>query len=125
MRDDPAGDTTGGDVAAPLFQRIGDEIMRYRETTPDLDREADLKLSLRDWPASETDEASVHVERGKVPDLSGLTLKAAIQRVVLVGGVPRVEASPGPSAARVVGQSPDPGTPLQAGGVVTIKTGNP
>ncbi len=125
MLDDPAGDTTGGDVAAPLFKRIGDEIMRYRETTPDPDREADLKLSLRDWPGSETDEASVHVERGKVPDLSGLTLKAAIQRVVLVGGVPKVEAAPGVTVVRVVGQSPDPGTPLQAGGVVTIKAGAP
>jgi cell division protein FtsI (penicillin-binding protein 3) len=125
MLDDPAGDTTGGDVAAPLFKRIGNEIMRYRETTPDPDREADLKLSLRDWPASETDEASVHVERGKVPDLSGLSLKAAIQRVVLVGGVPKVDASPGVTVVRVMGQSPDPGTPLQPGGVVTIKAGNP
>ena len=125
MLDDPAGDTTGGDVAAPLFKRIGDEIMRYRETTPDPDRQADLKLSLRDWPVSETDEAAVHVERGKVPDLAGLSLKAAIQRVVLVGGVPKVEAAPGVTAVKVVGQSPDPGTALEAGSVVKIKAGNP
>jgi len=125
MLDDPAGDTTGGDVAAPLFKRIGDEIVRYRQTTPDPDQEADLKLSLRDWPVSETDEAAVHVERGKVPDLSGLSLKAAIQRVVLVGGVPKVEAAPGVTAVRVVGQSPDPGAALEAGAVVKIKAGNP
>jgi len=125
MLDDPAGDTTGGDVAAPLFKRIGDGIMRFRETSPDPDREADLKLSLRDWPVSETDEAAVHVERGRVPDLKGLSLKAAIHRVVLVGGTPRVETTPGSTATRVVGQSPEPGTSLEAGAVVKIKAGAP
>ncbi len=125
MLDDPAGDTTGGDVAAPLFKRIGDGILRFRETSPDPDREADLKLSLRDWPVSETDEAAVHVERGRVPDLTGLSLKAAIHRVVLVGGHPKVEAAPGVTATRVLGQSPDPGTPLEPGTVVKIKAGLP
>ena len=125
MLDDPAGDTTGGDVAAPLFKRIGDGILRFRETSPDPDREADLKLSLRDWPVSETDEAAVHVERGRVPDLAGLSLKAAIHRVVLVGGQPKVEAAPGVTATRVLGQSPDPGAPLEPGTVVKIKAGMP
>ena len=125
MLDDPAGDTTGGDVAAPLFKRIGDSILRFRETAPDPDREADLKLSLRDWPVSETDEAAVHVERGRVPDLKGLSLKAAIHRVVLVGGNPKVEAATGSTATRVVGQSPEPGAPLEPGAVVKIKAGMP
>ena len=125
MLDDPAGDTTGGDVAAPLFKRIGDGILRFRETSPDLDREADLKLSLRDWPISESDEATMHVERGRVPDLSGLSLKAAIQRVVMVGGTPKVEAVPGATAMRVVGQSPEPGAALEPGAVVKIKAGGP
>lgn len=125
MLDDPAGDTTGGDVAAPLFKRIGDGILRFRETSPDPDREADLKLSLRDWPVSETDEAAVHVERGRVPDLKGLSLKAAIHRVVLVGGTPRVEMTPGVTATRVVGQSPEAGTALEPGTVVKIKAGMP
>jgi hypothetical protein len=125
MLDDPAGDVDGGGVAAPLFKRIGDGIMRFKETSPDPDREADLKLSLRDWPVSETDEAAVHVERGRVPDLAGLSLKAAIHRVVLVGGTPRVEATPGGTATRVLGQSPEPGAPLEPGGLVKIKAGNP
>jgi cell division protein FtsI (penicillin-binding protein 3) len=125
MLDDPAGDTTGGDVAAPIFKRIGDGILRFREAAPDPNREADLKLSLRDWPVSETDEAAVHVERGRVPDLAGLSLKAAIHRVVLVGGRPKVEATPGATATRVVGQSPEVGTALEAGAVVKIKVGSP
>ncbi|WP_306591807.1 penicillin-binding transpeptidase domain-containing protein [Geothrix sp. 21YS21S-4] len=125
MLDDPAGDTTGGDVAAPLFKRIGDGILRYRQTAPDAGRDEDLKLSLRDWPVSETDEAAVHVERGRVPELRGLSLKAAIHRVVLVGGSPRVDAAPGGTATRVIGQSPDPGAPLEAGAPVKIKAGGP
>lgn len=125
MLDDPAGDTTGGDVAAPLFKRIGDGILRFRQTTPDLDREVDLKLSLRDWPVSETDEAAVHVELGRVPDLKGLSLKSAIHRVVLVGGRPKVEASPGATSLRVLSQSPEPGAPLESGTVVLIKAGMP
>ena len=125
MLDDPAGDTTGGDVAAPLFKRIGDGILRSRQTLSEADREKDLRLSLRDWPVSETDEAAVHVERGRVPDLKGLSLKAAIHRVVLVGGTPRVESTAGTTATRVQGQRPEPGTPLEAGTVVIIKAGNP
>jgi cell division protein FtsI (penicillin-binding protein 3) len=125
MLDDPAGDTTGGDVAAPLFKHIGDGILRFRQTTPDPDREKDLTLSLRDWSVSETDEAAVHVERGRVPDLQGLSVKAAIHRVVLVGGTPKVEASPGNRATRVLGQSPEPGAALEPGTVVKIKAGMP
>jgi cell division protein FtsI (penicillin-binding protein 3) len=125
MLDDPAGDTTGGDVAAPLFKRIGDGILRFRQATPDLDQEKDLKLSLRDWPVSETDEATVHVERGRVPDLKGLSLKAAIHRVVLVGGYPRVDVTAGATATQVMSQSPEPGAPLEPGTVVKIRAGAP
>ena len=126
MLDDPAGDADGGGVAAPLFKRIGDGIERFRKTSPDQDPEKDLKLSLRDWPVSETDEATVHVERGRVPDLKGLSLKAAIHRVVLVGGTPRIETnSGGITATRVLGQSPEPGAPLEPGTVVKIKAGLP
>ncbi len=109
MLDDPAGDTTGGDVAAPLFKRIGDGIMRFRATGPDPDREADLKPSLRDWPVSETDEAVVHVERGKVPDLTGLALKAAIHRVVMAGGTPRMEDLAGSERSLPGVAGPEPG----------------
>jgi membrane peptidoglycan carboxypeptidase len=125
MLDDPAGDVDGGGVAAPLFKRIGDSILRFRQTAPDPDREKDLTLSLRDWSVSETDEAAVHVERGRVPDLQGLSVKAAIHRVVLVGGTPRVEAAPGARATRVLGQSPEAGAALEPGTVVKIKAGMP
>jgi cell division protein FtsI (penicillin-binding protein 3) len=127
MLDDPAGGLTGSDVAAPLFKKIGDGIMRYRATGTNADQQADLKLSLRDWPSSENDEAVVHVELGKVPDLQGLTLKSAVHRVVLAGGVPRIEGLGETSSAafRVVGQSPGPGEALEAGRTVTLRLKEP
>jgi cell division protein FtsI (penicillin-binding protein 3) len=122
MFDEPGRGLTGGDVAAPLFKKIGDGIMRYRMTGADPDQEADLKLSLRDWPTSENDEAVVHVEVGKVPDLLGLTLKSAVHRVVLAGGVPKVEGLGERTSVvyRVVTQSPEPGEVLDAGMVVRL-----
>lgn len=124
MLDDPAGDVTGGDVAAPLFKKIGDAILRYRANLAADQREPDLKLSLRDWPSSESSEAAIHVEVGKVPDVRGLSLKAAIQRVVLAGGDPRIEGAPqGSMATRVGAQSPEPGAELKPGGRVTLTVG--
>ena len=127
MLDEPTSGQYGGDVAAPLFKKIGDGIMRYRMTGGDPEQEADLKLSLRDWPTSENDEAVVHVEVGKVPDLQGLTLKSAVHRVVLAGGVPRVEGMGGqsPTAYRVVSQSPEAGTVLNSGSVVKLRLNEP
>jgi beta-lactam-binding protein with PASTA domain len=73
---------------------------------------------------NETDEAAIHVERGRVPDLKGLSTKAAIQRVLMVGGLPKVVIVPGGSLApRVVEQLPAGGAKLEDGSVVTIKVG--
>jgi membrane peptidoglycan carboxypeptidase len=123
MLDDPSGSSYGGDVAAPLFKIVGDAIMRYRLSGRDSDPEADLKLGLRDWPVSEDDEAVVHVEVGKVPELKGLTLKSAVHRVVMAGGVPRLEGmpQPGPSVYRVEEQSPAAGADLPPRTEVRIK----
>jgi membrane peptidoglycan carboxypeptidase len=126
MLDDPAGDVTGGDVAAPLFKRIGDAILRYRATGKGIEPQADLKLALRDWPVSENDEAVVHVEIGRMPDLTNLSLKSALYRVVLAGGVPKVEGrAAGGRTLRVVGQSPAPGTALESGQRVVLKVERP
>ena len=74
---------------------------------------------------SENDEAVVHVEVGKVPDLKGLTLKSAIQRVVLAGGVPELDGpgQAGPGGWRVQDQSPPAGAPMGADTKVKIRVG--
>lgn len=127
MLDEPTSGLTGGDVAAPLFKKIGDGIMRYRTTGRGLDQEPDLKLNLRDWPVSENDEAVVHVEVGKVPNVQGLTLKAAVNRIVMAGGVPRVESQgPPPDGPYVVlSQSPAPNERLEYGSSVRLKLRTP
>jgi cell division protein FtsI (penicillin-binding protein 3) len=114
-------------VAAPLFKKIGDGIMRYRSTGADPEQEADLKLALRDWPTSENDEAVVHVQLGKVPELRGLMLKSAVHRVVLAGGVPKVEGlgERVSTAYQVADQSPEPGEPMEAGTVVKLRLQEP
>jgi cell division protein FtsI (penicillin-binding protein 3) len=61
---------------------------------------------------SESDEAAIHVERGRVPDLGGLNLKAAIQQVVMVGGVPKIEGrAEAMRGARVVARARKPARP--------------
>jgi cell division protein FtsI (penicillin-binding protein 3) len=114
-------------VAAPLFKEVGDAVMRYRQSGRDSDPEPDLKLGLRDWPVSENDEAVVHVEVGKMPDIKGLTLKSAIHRVVLAGGVPQLDGlgPPGTNVLRVQDQSPPAGAELEPRTVVKIKVGAP
>ncbi len=126
MLDDPQGDLDGGSVAAPLFAEVGNAILRYQQTAGGQAAESDLRLTLRDWPVAETDEASFHIEKGKVPDLSGLSLKAALQRILLVGGTPEVKGAPSTAfATKVKGQSPAPGTELKEGDTITITVESP
>lgn len=126
MLDDPEGDTDGGSVAAPLFAEVGNAILRYQQTAGGQASESDLRLTLRDWPVAETDEAGFHIEKGKAPDLRGLSLKAALQRVLLVGGTPEVKGAPSTAfGARVKDQSPAAGTELKDGQAVTITVESP
>jgi cell division protein FtsI (penicillin-binding protein 3) len=128
MLDEPqGGGLGGGDVAAPLFKRIGDGILRYRVNDQGMGAETEEKLSLRDWPVSENDEAVVHVEVGRVPEVRGLSLKSAVHRIVLAGGKPKIEGLQGASSAayRIGEQSPEPGENLEPGAVVKIRLKGP
>jgi len=120
MVDEPGGGRTGGDVAAPLFKKVGDAILRYRATGQMAEQKPDLKLSLKDWPASSDEEARVHVETGKVPDVRGLPLRSALYRIALSGGQALVQGQPQGGPAIIDRQFPDPGTPLEKGKAVTL-----
>jgi cell division protein FtsI (penicillin-binding protein 3) len=127
MLDDPIGDVTGGDVAAPAFKKIGDAIQHYTSSAPRPVMTEDLRLTLHDWPMNEGDEAAIHVQVGRTPDLRGLGLRSAIQRVVLAGGVAQVK-SQGPTGDRpykVASQTPEPGRPLPENKVLTIQLRSP
>jgi len=129
MLDDPAGSvTTGGDVAAPAFKKIGDAIHRYNSSAPRPAMTEDVKLTLQDWPVNESDEHSIHIQSGRTPNLVGLSLKGAIQRVILAGGTVQVRGVRPSSGARpynVATQSPEPGRPLPEDKVVTIQVRSP
>ena len=73
--------------------------------------------------SSENDEAVVHIEVGKVPDVQGLPLKSAVHRVVLAGGVPKIEeyGQGSVTAYCVKGQSPAAGTPMEPGAPVKLR----
>ncbi|MDR0498712.1 MAG: PASTA domain-containing protein, partial [Holophagales bacterium] len=124
MLDDPTGDVTGGDVAAPAFKKIGDAIHRYSSSAPQPTQAEDLKLTLQDWPIDEGDEP---VQSGRTPDLRGLSLRSAIQRVVLAGGSVRVKGAQPPTFGtyKVADQSPAPGKLLPSDQVVTIQLRSP
>jgi len=124
MLDDPVGDVTGGDVAAPAFKKIGDAIYRYNSSAPQPTQPEDIKLTLHDWPVDETDEP---VQSGRTPDVKGLSLRSAIHRVVMAGGSIRIKGvqprALGPY--KVAEQSPEPGKPLPDDQIVTIQLRSP
>ncbi|MDR1841050.1 MAG: hypothetical protein LBQ86_03900 [Holophagales bacterium] len=123
MLDDPIGDVTGGEVAAPAFKKIGDAIHRYTSSAPRPVQAENLRLTLHDWPINESEEHSIHVQSGRTPNLVGLSLKSAIQRVILAGGGVRVRgAEPnGVKPYKVASQSPAPDAPLPEDRVVTVQ----
>ena len=128
MLDDPVGSsTTGGDLAAPAFKKIGDKIHRYTSSTPRPALTEDVILVIQDWPVNEGDEHTIHVQSGRTPNLVGLSLRNAIRHIILAGGSVQVKGIR-PADARpysVVAQSPAPDRPLPEDKVVTIQLGSP
>ena|GEM_PF-149139 len=127
MLDEPVGDVTGGDVAAPAFKKIGDAILRYTSSAPQSVKGENLRLTLLDWPVNEGDEASIHVQRGRTPDIMGHNLRNAIQKVILAGGNIQIagENHVRSGAFRVTAQSPEPGKPLPGDGIVKVQLRSP
>jgi len=127
MLDDPIGSsTTGGDLAAPAFKKIGDAIHRHTSSTPRPTLNEDLMLALHDWPVNESEGHSIHVQSGRTPNLVGLSLRSAIQRVILAGGIVQVKGM-GSADVRpysVISQSPAPDRPLPENKVVIIQLGS-
>ena len=122
MLDDAIGDVTGGEVAAPAFKKIGDAIQRYASSAPRPVQSENLRLTLYPWPLNEDEDDSDQVQPGRAPNLAGLSLRSAIQRVILAGGNLRVRGAEnrGVKSSRVVSQTPAPGQPLPEDKVVTV-----
>ena len=122
--DRPQGKYYGGDVAAPLFRRIGERLARVLEIDS-IDQDYAV---LDELPQSEPGPA---VGNGRptrrvlsqpdsalvMPNLHGLSLRDAIALLAEIGIVPVVEGEGG----RVSGQTPSPGEPI--GGRTVIRCG--
>ena len=125
MIDDAQSGGDGGDIAAPVFKSIADNIIRYKKTPTNVSSDnLPITLNLGNWPDPSNDEWVP--DANQVPDLKGLTLKVALRRIVASGGTPRVSLGSSTSRNRKVqSQDPQPFSELQKGQVIKVITEGP
>lgn len=116
----------GGAVAAPVFRRIAEATLRHLAVPPNVDRQPPIMVarhsqSTQMQPVSIVGDRAPHQQRdGEIddsvlPDLTGLSARDAVRRLVHLGWEPRLRGS-----GFVVQQSVAPGTPAGRGGVCSL-----
>jgi cell division protein FtsI (penicillin-binding protein 3) len=125
MVDSPRdGADTGGVVAAPIFQRIAEDALRYLGVPPNVDPAPPVIVQPRNARAQQPARPMVpqvlpvtNEKHGGVvlPDLRGYGAREAIHELARLGLTPRVRGT-----GVVVEQSPEPGSPLEPGTTCTI-----
>jgi hypothetical protein len=117
----------GGDVAAPLFQRIAEQSLRHLAVPPD---DPDRSLRMVEYrptsivPASfqpaaaEPAAAQAPADPGLMPDLRGRSAREAALMAARRGLIVELKGS-----GRVVGQAPEPGTEIEAGAACVLTLG--
>jgi cell division protein FtsI (penicillin-binding protein 3) len=126
MIDSPsAGPDTGGVVAAPIFQRIAEQALRYLGVAPTVNARPPVLVARHgETPivqASATLTQPVIVPlpatsiQPTVPDLRGLSAREAMRSLAELGLTPRLRGS-----GIVVDQDPLPGMPLERGSVCML-----
>lgn len=111
---DPSKGYYGGEIAAPIFGRVGTEIMRYLRVGAASARDTGFP---RPIPApTPRNEGRVRGTQVEVPDLVGLTLREAHE---LIGRLPLAITPEGSGIA--VEQSPSPGTAVPLDSVLRVK----
>jgi cell division protein FtsI (penicillin-binding protein 3) len=129
LLDRPKGMYYGGDVAAPLFGRIGRKLAAHFELARTDQRFAESGMEGADGDeggnAAGKNAARMHkrilsqpTEALVMPDLRGLDLREAVARLAELGIVPKIE---GEGSGPVSSQTPGLGEPL--GGVTVIRCG--
>jgi cell division protein FtsI (penicillin-binding protein 3) len=125
--DDVAGG--GGGVAAPVFQRIAEASLRHLGVPPNVDGPPPLlvqPITPRPPPAWVTPvraqaapgvSEQIGTPHGLMPDLQGLSARAALE-IANELGLTTDEMS---GRGSVVGQTPEPGTLVTRGQVVTLR----
>jgi membrane peptidoglycan carboxypeptidase len=119
----------GGPVSAPIFRRIAEETMRYFGVPRTIDPEPPVLVARSESPApadagheqrttfdqQETANPLVEDEPGTVPDVRGLSLRRANQKLAQFQLKAIAEGD-----GLVVAQDPAPGTPAQPGDTCRI-----
>ena len=120
MLDSPRGNRRqGGEIAAPVFGRILAEALHYLRVPKD--SEPPLNAGTPPSAGKATGGAPEPAVRtpGRVPDVRQRTLREAIATLSAHGYRVRVDGS-----AKVISQSPRPGTALAPGGVCYLRAGD-
>lgn len=120
-----AGTYFGGSVSAPIFKRIAEATLQYLGIPPTINPPPPVLVARRDAPAqapaatSATPGPRVSLiaegDAGTLPDLAGLSARAAVRRLVEIGLTARLRGD-----GIVVAQEPRAGAPLEVGGVCEL-----
>ena len=104
------GGVHGGDVAAPIFSRIGERLLWYESSRRQNEKSERLNVAsstLETASAKDPTQLNIssvnHIVKGNMPDLKGLGLKTALKRCASAGIYPEVKGS-----GWVVDQFPKP-----------------
>jgi cell division protein FtsI (penicillin-binding protein 3) len=120
----------GGAVAAPIFKRIAEASLRYLGVTPTLNPAPPVLLARYDakvpaWTGGSSAPvtivpASAPATAGQIvlPELRGLSLRAALHILTRLGVTPRVAGE-----GVVIEQDPLPGSPVEPGGACRLTLG--
>jgi cell division protein FtsI (penicillin-binding protein 3) len=120
-----ANGNSGGGVSAPIFRRIAEPALRYLGVAPTVDAMPPVLVAQgRPTPrlamtSAEMPPPAVSVDAngpGTVPDLRGLSAREAARLLAKLGMSARMSGD-----GMVVGQKPEPGSPLQAGAVCRLE----
>jgi cell division protein FtsI/penicillin-binding protein 2 len=123
------GSYFGGDVAAPIFNRIADAALRQLRVTPTVASQADIVVTpvtvtpLLQPPAAAATPIvlrSADAPGPRMPDVHGLTPREALRALAAAGLVMRATGS-----GVVIAQSPQAGDPITAGEVSNLQLGRP
>jgi len=118
-----AGGNSGGVVSAPIFKRIAEAALRYLGVPPTINPAPPVLVARRDasgpQPTTMAMEAPVvnlvAAGPGTLPDLRGMSAREATRMLVKLGMSARLAGD-----GIVVVQDPQPGSPLEQGGVCRL-----
>jgi cell division protein FtsI (penicillin-binding protein 3) len=132
--DEPRVEHSGGSVAAPVFRRVAEMVLRYRGLTPQGTEKVDMKeLAERPDPARATHaiiaqargidpivqeiatSKEVGKEQVKLPNLTGAPMRSVLKQLTDSGVIPVLKGT-----GLLTAQTPPPGTVVEKGSRVEL-----